>query len=144
VKPPPMASIRMRLPGLMRPSSTATESAKGTDAAEVLPCSAMVVMTRSGAMPSCARCRRGCADWPDAARTSRYRRGQAGGGGFRIALEMLVTACGAPRALACADAPPFASMTRRRRCRGDRAGGRRKILFKMPRPHWCRRLLRPE
>src|SRR5436853_536281 len=52
VKPPPIASSRMRSPFLMRPSATATDSASGIDAADVLPCLSTVMTTFSGAMPS--------------------------------------------------------------------------------------------
>src|SRR5665213_79914 len=47
VSPPPIASMRTRSPRLIRPSATATAKASGTEAAEVLPCSAMVEMKRS-------------------------------------------------------------------------------------------------
>src|SRR5262245_3812237 len=49
VKPPPMASSITRSPRLMRPSATATDSASGIDAADVLPCLATVLTTFSGA-----------------------------------------------------------------------------------------------
>ena len=47
VKPPPIASSSTRSPFLMRPSATATESASGTEAADVLPCRSTVVTTFS-------------------------------------------------------------------------------------------------
>jgi hypothetical protein len=37
VKPPPMASIRTRFPGFIRPSRTPASKASGIEAAEVLP-----------------------------------------------------------------------------------------------------------
>src|ERR1700720_314338 len=52
VNPPPIASSRIRSPFLIRPSATATDSASGIDAAEVLPCLSTVITTFSGAMPS--------------------------------------------------------------------------------------------
>src|ERR1041385_3204259 len=52
VKPPPIASNNTRSPRLMRPSFTATSSASGIEAADVLPCRSTVVTTFSGAMPS--------------------------------------------------------------------------------------------
>ena len=47
VKPPPIASSMTRCPGLMRPSATATSSASGMEAAEVLPCRSTVETTLS-------------------------------------------------------------------------------------------------
>ena len=47
VKPPPKASSSTRSPGLMRPSRTPVSSASGTEAAEVLPWSCTVTITRS-------------------------------------------------------------------------------------------------
>ena len=50
VKPPPIASSITKSPLRMRPSFTATSSASGTDAAEVLPVYAMsrAMVSRSG------------------------------------------------------------------------------------------------
>src|SRR5690606_15063323 len=52
VKPPPMASIMTRSPCLIRPSATATLSASGTEAAEVLAWRSTVVTTFSGGRPN--------------------------------------------------------------------------------------------
>src|SRR5262249_54062024 len=52
VKPPPIASSMTSSPCLMRPSATATVSASGIDAAEVLPCLATVLTTLLDAIPS--------------------------------------------------------------------------------------------
>ncbi len=70
---PPWPRAAPDRPVLMRPSLTAVTKASGTEAAEVLPCSAMVETTFSGGNAELLRpSRRECADWPDAARTSRY------------------------------------------------------------------------
>src|SRR4029077_5681942 len=50
--PPPMASKRMRLPRLIRRSATASASASGIEAADVLPCRSTVVTTFAGSIPS--------------------------------------------------------------------------------------------
>src|SRR6202007_1847612 len=42
VKPPPMASSSTKSPFLTRPSPTATDNARGMEAAEVLPCRSTV------------------------------------------------------------------------------------------------------
>src|SRR6056297_1053238 len=52
VNPPPKASSSMVSPRLMRPERTATSSAIGTDAADVLPCMSTVTTTRSIGMSS--------------------------------------------------------------------------------------------
>src|SRR6266700_451244 len=52
VKPPPMASKSTRSPRLMRRSATASASASGIEAADVLPWRSSVITTFSGAMPS--------------------------------------------------------------------------------------------
>src|SRR5260221_1602999 len=52
VKPPPIASIRTRWPGRMRPSPTASASASGIDAAEVFACRSMVTTTLLPSSPS--------------------------------------------------------------------------------------------
>src|SRR3977135_3029165 len=48
--PPPMASSSSKSPFLTRPSCTATHSASGIDAAEVLPCKSTVSTTFCGAI----------------------------------------------------------------------------------------------
>jgi len=50
VKPPPMASNSTRSPFFTRPSLTATASASGIDAADVLPCRSTVNTTFCGAI----------------------------------------------------------------------------------------------
>src|SRR3954447_12971049 len=54
VNPPPIASSKTRLPFLMRPSATATASASGIDAADVLPWRSTVSTTFCGAI--CSLC----------------------------------------------------------------------------------------
>src|SRR5215475_2682262 len=52
VKPPPMASSSRRSPRLMRRSASASASASGIDAADVLPWRSTVVTIFAGAIPS--------------------------------------------------------------------------------------------
>src|SRR5437016_12456396 len=54
VNPPPIASKRIKLPDLMRPSATAAQSASGIEAAEVLPWRSTVETTFCGAI--CSLC----------------------------------------------------------------------------------------
>src|ERR1700733_9294532 len=52
VKPPPIASSKSKSPRLIRRSATASASASGIEAAEVLPCLSTVLTILVGAMPS--------------------------------------------------------------------------------------------
>src|SRR5690606_41030899 len=52
VNPPPIASIITRSPFLMRPSSLASQSASGTEAAEVFACLSTVTTVLASGMPS--------------------------------------------------------------------------------------------